>query len=137
MAGGVAVPVSGTVAVTGVATETSVALIAARMAHSTRADSYTGAASGTTVTLTYPCRDFSIQCKGVGGIPTIWDIRLEGSLDGTNFQQILQHTNATGDGAVLFSGSARSPCLYFRSRSAGAITLGTASAVLATIVGVP
>jgi len=129
-----AVTVSGSVTPTGALTETT---FLARHAHSTRSDSYTGAANGTAIALTYPCAAFAILVKGTGGTPTIWDIRLEGSLDGTNYQQILAHTNATGDGVTLFSGATLSPCLWIRSRSAGAITLGTASAVAATILGIP
>lgn len=137
VAGGVAVPVSGTVAVTGVATEATLAVISARGAHQTRSDAYTGAANGTAVVLTYPLSAFGLLVKGTGGTPTIWDIRLEGSLDGTNYQQIIAHTNADGDGVTKWSGTSFFPCLWFRSRSAGAITLGTASDVVARIIGVP
>lgn len=102
----------------------------------TRADTYTGAANGTTVTLTtYPVRDMAIVVKGTGAPATTWDIRLESSLDGTNFTQVLQHTNTTGDGIVLYSGSNDYPSLYIRSRCA-AVVLGGASNVVVTILGI-
>ncbi len=120
--GGNSVTIDGTV--TGVITSTN------------RSDSYTGTTSGVTITATSnPFKAYSIQLVGQGTAASLWDVRLEGSLDGSNFDQILQHTNTTGDGKVVFSGSLVAPSLYFRSRCAG-LTLGTATSVLVTIVGI-
>jgi hypothetical protein len=102
--------------------------------HQSRVDTYTVAANGVTVALARPLSNFSIQCKGTGAAPTTWDIRLEGSLDGTNFSEILRHRNAVGDGNVLSTGALRNPILFFRSR-AQAITLGGASDIVTTILG--
>lgn len=103
---------------------------------STRSDTFTTTGSGVLVTVTTtPLKAFSIQVKGTGTPATTWDIRLEGSLDGLNFSQILQHTNVTGDGAVVWSGTLFAPSLYFRSRVAG-LSLGTATNVVVTILGV-
>lgn len=105
-------------------------------AYSTRADTFTTTASGTTVnTSTSPLKSFTISVKGTGASATTWDIRLEGSLDNVNFTQILQHTNTTGDGVPLFSGSNFYPSLYFRSRVSG-LVLGSATNVVVTILGV-
>lgn len=101
----------------------------------TRQDTFTGTGNGTTVTVTTaPLSSFGIQVKGTGASATTWDIRLEGSLDGVNFSQILAHTNTTGDGAVLWAGGVFSPALYFRSRVSG-LVLGGASNVVVTILG--
>jgi len=102
----------------------------------TRSDTYTGTANGTTVDAsTNPLSRYAIQVKSSGGLASVWDIRLEGSLDNANFSQILQHTNSTGDGAVVWSGSLSTPSLYFRSRCAS-LTLGLATNVSTTILGV-
>lgn len=101
----------------------------------TRSDTYTSTGNGTTVDIsTGPLESFSIQVKGTGAAAATWDVRLEGSLNGTDFTQILQHTNTTGDGAVVFSGTTDSPCLYFRSRCAG-LGLGPATNIVVTILG--
>lgn len=101
----------------------------------TRQDTFTGTGNGTTVTVTTaPLSSFGIQVKGTGASATTWDIRLEGSLDGANFSQILAHTNTTGDGAVLWAGGVFSPALHFRSRVSG-LVLGGASNVVVTILG--
>lgn len=105
-------------------------------AFTARADTFTGTASGTTVNAsTAPPKSFAIQVKGTGAAPTSWDVRLEGSLDNTNFTAVLTHTNTTGDGVVLYSGAALSPNMYYRSRVA-AVTLGSASNIVVTILGV-
>lgn len=104
--------------------------------NSSRTDTFTGAASGISISaLTSPFSSFAVQVKGTGGVASVWDIRLEGSLDGTNFSQIVQHTNTTGDGAVVWTGSSKMPAFYFRSRCAS-ITLGLATNVIVTILGV-
>ena len=102
---------------------------------STRGDTYTATGNGTTVNLTAnPLQTFGVQVKGTGAAATTWDVRLEGSLDGTNFTQILQHTNTTGDGAIVFSGASYYPSLYFRSRCSG-LVLGSATNIVVTILG--
>lgn len=104
-----------------------------RQDHQTRSDTYTATGNGTTVDVsTNPLKNFSIQVKSTGTTATAWDMRLEGSLDGTNFSQIIAHTNADTDGFVKFASN--SPILYFRSRCAG-ITLGLATNIVVTILG--
>lgn len=105
----------------------------------TRSDTYTGTANGTQVDVSAkPCSKFSLQVKGTGAAATAWNIILEGSLDGTNYTQILQHSSANPlgadtDGATVWT--VAGPFLYFRSRSAATLTLGSATNVVATIVG--
>jgi hypothetical protein len=99
-----------------------------------RSDTYTATANGTTVDATAnPVKYFSIQVKGTGAAPTTWDIRLEVSLDGTNFTTIITHATADGDGIVKALASPF-PARYFRSRCAG-IALGGATNAIATIIG--
>ena len=103
---------------------------------SNRSDTYTATGNGVTVDINAtPLKSFAIQVIGTGAAASLWDIRLEGSLDNVNFTQVLQHTNTTGDGVVLYSGSALYPSLYFRSRAAG-LTLGAATNVVVKILGI-
>lgn len=109
--------------------------VTATPSFATRSDTFTATGNGTTVNqTTAPLSIFSVEVKGTGAAATTWDVRLEGSLDGTNFTQILQHTNVTGDGTQMMSGSLRSPSLYFRSRVA-ALALGSATNIVVTILG--
>jgi hypothetical protein len=122
VAGGTALPISGTVTV--------------NPSVSTRSDTFTATGNGVTVNVSASsAKSFSVQVKGTGAAATLWDVRLEGSLDNVNFTQVLQHTNTTGDGAVLYSGATLFPSLYFRARCAG-LTLGTATNIVVTILGV-
>lgn len=106
---------------------------------STRSDTYTTTGNGTTVDVSAkPCSQFGLQVKGTGAAATAWNIILEGSLDGTNFTEIGRHSDANplganADGATVWITGY--PCLYFRTRSAATITLGSATNVVATIVG--
>ena len=102
----------------------------------TRVDTFTAAAQvGVTVDTSVNLAElFGIQVKGTGAAPTTWNVVLEGSLDGTNFSTILTHTNVTGDGAVVWSGSLFSPSLFFRSR-VSALNLGSATDIVVTIIG--
>lgn len=102
---------------------------------STRSDTFTATGNGVTVDrTTSPLDAYAVQVKGTGAAATTWDVRLEGSLDGTNFSQILQHTTTTGDGAVVWIGASTAPSLYFRSRVAG-LVLGSATNIVVTILG--
>jgi len=101
----------------------------------TRSDTYTVAASGTTVNKSAaPVTAFAVQVKGTGAAPTSWTVVLEASLDNVNFSTVLTHKTSTGDGAVMWSGSLLSPTLYFRSRCT-AISLGSATNIVVTILG--
>lgn len=105
----------------------------------TRSDTYTATGNGTAVDVSVkPCRRFSLQVKGTGAAPSVWTVRLEGSLDGTNYVELMRHasTNPVGnnaDGAVVWVEAG--PFLYFRSRCSDTLTLGSATNIIATIVG--
>lgn len=106
---------------------------------STRSDAYTTAANGTTVDCsTKPVRRFALQVKGTGAAATAWNVVLEGSLNNAQFTTILEHSNAgefrnAADGETVYIETG-APWLYFRSRLVS-ITLGSATNVVATIVG--
>jgi hypothetical protein len=102
----------------------------------TGADTFTGAGNGVTISATVAIvRSFGLQVKGTGAAPTTWTVVLEGSLNGVQWTTILTHTNGTNvDGATVWSNAVITPCLYFRSRCV-AVTLGSASNIVATIVG--
>lgn len=108
-------------------------------AFGTRSDTYTTAANGTTVDVSArPVRRFALQVKGTGAAASAWNVVLEGSLNNTQFTTILEHSNAgefrnAADGETVYFDTAV-PWLYFRSRLVS-ITLGSATNVVATIVG--
>ena len=100
-----------------------------------RPDTYTVAGNGATIDVSsLPLSVFAVQVKGTGAAASAWNVRLEGSLNNTEFSTILTHTEVTGDGVVLYSGSTLSPSLYVRSRVAS-ITLGSATDIVVTILG--
>lgn len=111
-------------------------------AFGTRADTYTvTSTNGTAVDVTSrPCIQFSLQVKGTGAAATVWDVVLEGSLNGTNYYEILRHASTgnplgnQADGAVV-TGQTAGGFLYFRSRTQNTLTLGSATNIVATIVG--
>lgn len=93
----------------------------------TQTDVFGSPANGSTINATSaPLKSYSLQVV-ISGTVSVWDVRLEGSLDNVNFTQILQHTNTTGDGITVFSGSLLSPCTYIRARCAGFTGLGGSS----------
>ena len=108
-------------------------------AFGTRSDIYTTAANGTTVDVSArPVRRFALQVKGTGAAAAAWNVVIEGSLNNTQFTSILEHSNAgefrnAADGETVYFDTAV-PWLYFRSRLVS-ITLGSATNVVATIVG--
>lgn len=104
-----------------------------------RADTYTGVGNGTAVDVSVkPCSKYALQVKGAGATPTVWTVRLEGSLDGTTYTEIMRHSSANpvgnnADGATVWVEAG--PFLYFRSRCSDTLTLGSATNIVATIVG--
>lgn len=79
-----------------------------------------------------PVQNFSLQCVKTGAV-TSYTVVLEASLNNLNWQTLLTATDVS-DGQVFFTGSLKSPALYFRSRCT-AISLGAGSNVVANILG--
>jgi len=106
-------------------------------AFSKRSDTFTDVGAGVAIECpNTPAKSYALQVAGTGAEAANWDARLEGSLNGFSFSTILRHTKSTGDSEILWSNSALSPALYFRSR-VDTLVLGSASNVVVTILGVP
>jgi hypothetical protein len=109
----------------------------------TRQDTFTVAANGTTVDASAQgAKQFSLQVKGTGAAATAWVVVLEISLDNANWTIVLTHRSdesgyvyAAVDGQTIPLPYA-APCLYFRTRLVS-ITLGSATNVVATLLGMP
>jgi hypothetical protein len=106
--------------------------------YGTRSDNFTTASNGTAIDAsTRPMRTFALQVTGTIATATSWTVVLEGSLDGTTFTTLLTHDSTThADGATAWGDAVDCPVLYFRSRCT-AISLGSATNVVAVILGVP
>jgi hypothetical protein len=106
--------------------------------YSTRSDTFTSTGNGTAVDAsTRPMRSFALQVTGTGATPTSWTVVLEGSLDGTTFTTLITHVNGTnGNGATAWGDAVDTPVLYFRSR-VSALSLGSATNIIALVLGVP
>lgn len=103
--------------------------------YQTTSDTFVTTGNGVTLDCsTNPLQSFSLVVNKTGTV-SAWDVRLEGSLDGSNFTQILQSTNVTGTGVTVFTGTSNSPCLYVRARCAG-LTLGMGTNIISTILGI-
>ena len=97
-------------------------------------DTYTAITTGPSIDLTlYPAAKWSIDVVGNGGTPIVWTVNLEGSLDGTSFSKILQHTDLIGPGSPVYSTGSLYPARYARSRVL-LLTLGGASSITASIL---
>lgn len=102
----------------------------------TRFDTFIVAGNGTVIDCSNaPFSSFAVQVKGTGAAATLWTAVLEGTLDMVNYTTILTHTQAIGDGVVLFLGALPSPVLAYRARVVS-LTLGTATNIVVTILGI-
>lgn len=91
--------------------------------------------TGATVDTTQaPMKNWTLVVVGTGAAATLWEVVLEGSLDGVVFSEILKHTSNTGDGENLYSGTTLFPALYYRLRCP-TLTLGSATDIVATVLG--
>jgi hypothetical protein len=109
----------------------------------TRSDAHTATGNGTALDMSAQgAKFYSLQVKGTGAAATAWEVILQGSLDGTNWTTLLTHRNddsdpvvASADGQTIYL-PVPTPMLHIRSRCVS-VTLGSASNVTATIVGMP
>jgi hypothetical protein len=81
-----------------------------------------------------PMSSFTMQVKGVPSAATLWEVALEGSIDGTSFSQIMKHTTLMGDGENLYSGTTLFPVNYFRINTV-ILTLGAATSIIVNLLG--
>lgn len=79
---------------------------------------------------TQPTKYYSLQVKASTGAATAWDVRLEGSLNGTNWTEIMRHNTGDGDGTVKASTSTVVfPAAWVRTRLVS-LTLGSSATSL-------
>jgi len=103
----------------------------------TRSDTFTSSGAGVAAMIpNTPAKSYGVQVTGTLTAANNWDVSLQGSLDGVSFSEILNHKKSIGNGEILWSGSALSPALQFRS-FVNALNLGDATNVVVTIIGVP
>ena len=102
-----------------------------------RSDTFTATGNGTTVDAsTSPLQQFAIQVSGTTAVPSLWNVRLESSLDNSTFTQLLLHSGTVSvDGGIIWTETQTYPSLYFRSRVASLIR-GSASNIVVNILGV-
>lgn len=97
-------------------------------------ETFTAIADGEIATTNRSPKYFAVQVAGTDGTPTAWDARLEGSIDGVNFTQIMAHTQADGHKLIKWGGSLAFPVTHFRVRVLG-LTLGPATNIVVTALG--
>ena len=81
-----------------------------------------------------PMSTWTIQVSGVGGVPTSWAVSLEGSTDGVEFSEFLEHTTLTGNGINLYSGTTLFLANYYRI-NVTQLTLGPATSITVSVIG--
>jgi hypothetical protein len=81
-----------------------------------------------------PMSSFTLQVVGVPSPATLWEIVLEGSIDGVTFSEIMKHTTNVGDGKNLYSGTTLFPVNYFRVNTT-ILTLGPATSLTVNLLG--
>ncbi len=99
---------------------------------------FTGTGSSTVTDVsTVGKTKFSMQVKGTGAAATLWVVELMTSNDGVNYASIVRHSSAGGDTDGGIVGPALpSPRRYFKS-TVTSLTLGSATNIVVTIVGMP
>lgn len=104
--------------------------------HRNGTDTFTVAGAGAAIDASrHGVKSFALQVKGTGAVPTAWNVVLEGSMDNVNWTEILSHISGEqADGATAWTGTNLNPCLYFRARCVS-VTLGTATNIVARILG--
>jgi hypothetical protein len=81
-----------------------------------------------------PMVTWTLQVVGDPAAATLWEVVLEGSVDGVNFSDILKHTTLVGDGVNLFSGTTLFLAKFYRVNTT-VLTLGAATSITASVVG--
>ena len=95
---------------------------------------FTVAGNGDTITFPSIGGYFSLQVVGTDAVATAWNVVFEGGNDNVNFDTILTHTDITGNGKMVFAGTQKTPCKYFRVRCVS-VTLGGATNIIAYVAG--
>jgi len=97
-------------------------------------NTFTSTGIGTILTTPLSFDQYALQVQVTGNSTlTLWNVVLEGSLNGVNFSTILTSTNLLGPG-VIWGSAMVAPSLYIRSRVVS-LTLGLATNIIVTILG--
>jgi len=92
--------------------------------------------NGNLISSTRTLKNFAIQVSGIDSTPNNWEVVLEGSLDGLNFDTILVHDkNSVGNGKIMFNGNQMFPVRKIRARVIS-LDLGSATSIKVSILGV-
>lgn len=110
------------------------------------ANAYTATATGASPTLDLnalygrPMDRFALQVTGTGTQvgTTTWTATVQGSLDGTTFTNLFSHAYpATADGATVWAADAILRPIYYLRINVSALTLGTATNIIAIVLPMP
>lgn len=97
-------------------------------------DTFVAPGFGATIDISAtPLSNFTILVAPTGAV-TLWNVILEGSIDGNNFSPIATHTNLIGANVAIFPGVNSTPCLYFRVNCT-TLTLGGGTNIVTTVLG--
>lgn len=85
-------------------------------------------------TKSQPMKYYALEVKASTGAASAWDVRLEGSLDGSNWTGIMTHQTGDGDGTTKVSTSpVIFPAAWLRVRL-NSLTFGSSASRLTTTV---
>lgn len=88
---------------------------------------------------TAPLQHFAIQVTGSTGTPSGWDVRLEGSLDGVTYKNLISHQVSDGSGTIKFSTQTSlgtfSPINFFQAYVSSLTLNSSSSKITVTILG--
>lgn len=97
-------------------------------------NAFSAAAVAETYVLRQPCSKFSVMVKGQAAAATAWSLDLQGSIDGANWQQLINHATADVDGVTKFVTDR--PVTHIRLNLAS-VTLGTATNLIVAALAMP
>jgi len=81
-----------------------------------------------------PMVTWALQVTGVAAAASAWEIDLEGSLDGVEYNEILKHTTIIGDGINIWSGTTLFLAKFYRVNVI-ALTLAPATGMTVSVIG--
>jgi len=99
------------------------------MSYQIMSEDFTATGNGTPLDMTLsPQNMYALQVVVPSGIPVLWTVILEGSLDGLNWDTLISHTEALGIAKIVFSPSPPTSWMRFR---VPVLSLGTSSKITA------
>ena len=77
---------------------------------------------------------WALQVTGLTAAASAWEIDLEGSLDGVEYNEILKHTTIIGDGINIWSGTTLFLAKFYRVNVI-ALTLAPSTGMTVSVIG--